>query len=101
MKLYFKGHINGKYPYINTITFRTASGGLIVIDRDETDYTIETDGSFTMEWSGVYIWNGEEPDYLYYDNEDEDIFVGAIIESLDIEDDAPEGYKMTITEWNY
>lgn len=100
MKLYFNGTTNGEYIYINTISFRLMSGKIITIDRDESFYSINKDGLFTMEWKNIYIWDKEEPTYLY-NEKDLGLFKDALIESVDIEDDAPEGYTVKITGWHF
>lgn len=83
---------NCKGPWGNTISVKLKDGREIVLDRDQTEYTVNEDGTMTMEWLGVYIWNGENPDY----DISEDMMNGAKIISIEIEEDADPDYDLII-----
>lgn len=71
IKLCFEGKIHetesSKGICLNSIKVRLRGGRIITLDRDRTDYTV-SNGRFTMEWSGVYIWNSGTIDREYIAN---------------------------------
>lgn len=82
---------------INTITFLLSDGREVIIDRDTTEYTVENN-NLSMLWRGCYIWDGGNKNYL--DSESEiNLFFNAKIIDIDIEEDAPENYNVTIYKW--
>lgn len=87
---------NHDYPYVNVAHFRLKSGEMVTVDRSETswDYNPDT-GSLYMAWHGCYIWDGEE---------ERRIPSGALKDAelleLEIEDDAPDGYRLTVEEYS-
>lgn len=88
-RISFTGTTNcSEQPYVNTATFRDTHGNYLTIDRDITEYTINDDGTFTMEWCYCYVWDGENADY---DVPDLDAFI-----SIEIEDDAPDDYQLEV-----
>ena len=74
------------------MSVRLKDGREITLDRDQTEYTVNEDGTMTMEWLGVYIWNGENPDYTI----SKDMMNGAKIISIDIEEDADPDYELMV-----
>ena len=99
MRFYFRVKTNLEVPMINYAVFRFNGGPPVFIDRDTTWFSVEKteDGMYEMgmDWSGCYIWNGEEPQYLGYGidpTEDVD-FVG-----FELEDDAGEEYFVEVLD---
>ena len=90
----YKNEIVGKEPlYLNTITIKRNDGKIVVIDRDETNYSIEN-GHIDILFRGVYEW---KDDKIYPNNNDvEKLYNGALVVGFDIEDDAPEDYDLVI-----
>ena len=92
MRISFNCTTNVGIPYINIATFLKKDGTRVVVDREITEYTYDKKtGKMSMEWRGCYIWDGESESYDF----PYDIFNGAVLESLEIEDDAPEKYAFT------
>ena len=75
---------------LNTITVRRKDGKKVVLDRDETNYTIKNEKA-DISFCGVYEWDDEA---IYPSNTE--LYDGAEIIDYDIEDDAPEGYDLRI-----
>lgn len=97
MVLHFEGKTNGDSVYINAARFILPTGERIVIDRDTTEYTI-VDGKLSMDWFGCYVWDGEKRNY--------DMPTSCVFSNLagvEIEDDAPEDYELSITNacWSW
>lgn len=93
-------------PYINTIIWKFPdyeSGEYtepVVLDRTRTDYEFIVEGErsyLKMEWSGVYIWDGEKEVLIPDKFKNGDYVKGALL-GIEIDDDAPEGYG--IVEWS-
>ena len=102
MKIEFTGTYENKIVeeeplYLNTITIKRNDGEFVIIDRDETNYTIK-DGEIDILFRGLYEWNGEES--IYPKNEDIDLYNNALIVGYNIEDDAPEEYDLIIERQN-
>ncbi len=96
MRISFTGRQKGSdVPYLNLAVFRLPDGKRIRVDRDETDYDFE-DGDLSMEWRGCYVWDGEKPDYDITPEALKD----AVLEEVEIEDDAPEGYSFTLISYS-
>lgn len=90
MTISFECITNTDMPWINTATFFTNRGELI-IDRNRTEYTYDPiTGLMSMDWKDVYIWDGHEPNY----NIPDDFFDHAILKELEVEDDAPTNYEI-------
>ena len=73
IKLCFEGKIHetesSKGICLNSIKVRLRDGRIINFDRDRTDYTV-SNGRFTMEWSGVYMYQTAiDKDYLVDSND--------------------------------
>ena len=90
----YKNEIVEKEPlYLNTITIKRNDGKTVIIDRDETNYSIEN-GHIDILFRGVYEW---KDDKIYPNNNDtEKLYNGALVVGFDIEDDAPEDYDLII-----
>ena len=98
MKIEFKGIYTNKVTedeglWLNTITIKRTDGNEVVLDRDETNYTLKN-GEADILFRGIYEWDDEAK---YPDNlEDVRLYDGAEIIDYEIEDDAPEGYDLEI-----
>jgi len=89
MNLYILAYTNDTMPWINVMRIRTFDGREIVLDRDRTEtYQTEKENLVDVIWRGVYIWDGSKENYEL----PKDIFNGAVVETVEIEDDAPEEY---------
>lgn len=91
MRIEFEGITNSKDVYINTATFRLPSGREVTVDRDRTEWSVSDAGILRMEWKNCYIWDEEEARYEFPKEFDDAEFV-----SIEVEDDAPEGYEVEI-----
>ena len=95
MRIEFNGTTNHPYMMVNTAHFRTKNGEEVVIDRDESSWTINDDKTFSLEWRGCYLWDGEEAHY-----DIDGLLDGADLIELEVEDDAPDAdYMVTVTGW--
>ena len=100
MKIEFNGEYNNKIVEdegvrLNTITIKRTDGKKVVLDRDETNYTIEN-GVVDIVFRGIYEW---DDDAIYPDNmADLHLYDQAEIIDYCIEDDVPEGYDLRITK---
>ncbi len=87
VSLFFVAETNKKYVAINTAIFKRRNGEEIVIDRDETYYTV-LDGLLSMEWNSIYVCDGEIQDYSITQEEADTLqFV-----RFEIEDDVDSDY---------
>ena len=94
--LSFVCETNCDTPYVNCARFATKYGE-IEIDRDTTEYSYYEDESrMTMDWVGLYIWDDDKGANY---NIPWDIFDGAVLLELEIEDDAPGNYYLNCLEW--
>ena len=93
MNLSFHGKTNKDYVMVNTITF-LVNGKLVTVDREYTTYIINGN-DLCMVWHHVYSWDGSNENDLT-ENEIKD----ALLEYIDLEDDADSDYKLTITDWS-
>ena len=81
---------NHEYPYINVAHFLTRDNKEVILDRTRTGYSYdEKTGKMSMDWSGIYIWDGENENFDIPDG----FLNGATLLCLEVEDDAPEGYE--------
>lgn len=83
--------------WLNTITVRLKDGREVVLDRDQTDYSslrvVEYQQAyFDVEWSGVYVWDGENMDYSI----SADMFRDCVLVDYMIEEDADDEYVFKI-----
>lgn len=108
MNLYFTGKISSKIIMINTAIFKNKNtGDYITIDRDVTEYTINDDGSYNMVWVHCYVWDSDKSDYFidsdnHHEAPNHNLNINDFyFDHFEIEDDAPEDYKITVDKWNY
>ena len=104
IKLCFEGKIHetesSKGICLNSIKVRLRDGRIINFDRDRTDYTV-SNGRFTMEWSGVYMYQTAiDKDYLV-DSNDVALLLGLILGDATlvdytIDDDTDVYYELDI-----
>ena len=102
MILGFTAKTNKDYVMINSATFKSTSGKVLIIDRDTTEYDNE-EGNLEMIWRDCYIWAiddnyEEEPLYLNYE-EFHSLLDGAELISLNLEDDADDDYEVFEISW--
>ena len=88
MRLYIEAFTNDSTPWLNVMHLKTADGKVLTLDRDTTQVWKYEKNYASIIWRGVYQWNGEKENY----DLPKDIFKGAIVEDIEIEDDAPEDY---------
>ena len=89
----YKNKIVEKEPlYLNTITIKRNDGKIVIIDRNETNYTIEN-GIIDILFRGIYECENDE---IYPNNESVELYDNALIVGYEIEDDAPSGYDLII-----
>ncbi len=90
MNINFLARSNSDDVYVNTISLILKGGEEIVLDRDETTWSVLSSGLVAVDWENTYRWDPDtnEQDYSYQLPE------GAVIRDviLNVEDDAPEGY---------
>lgn len=85
--------VTNDVPYINLMTLLVNGKKFIALDRDRTEYDFDREtGRLDMTWLGLYIWDGEEPNY----DVSEELFDNAEIVGIEIEDDAPEDYEFRL-----
>lgn len=90
MTLYFTGNTtaqDNEPPYINHVHV-LHDGKVLTIDRDTTYYTVENN-RISMDWDGLYIWDGGRANYELPDG-----IADAQIVGVDVDDDAPDGYMV-------
>ncbi len=106
MRIEIYGNTNKNYCMVNTAKFHLKNGGIITVDREETEYTVNTEiNQLSMLWKGVYLWAVNDC-YLFdgedrvYPNAEEfiELISGATLE-LELEDDADEDYVVTDITW--
>lgn len=101
MRIYFSGKLTMPEEGLmfNCLVLKHENGTTVRIDRDTTWYNIEEDGSFTMEWHSCYLWeiNGDNVE-LYLTDDDTEYLKEYDFVELEVEDDAPDGYEVTIDE---
>ncbi len=109
MNITFKGVITPGYDFVMVnmaiIKLYRSDNDVkyIYIDRDTTRYDIE-DGKIDMTWENVYVYNLEaleaydETEYVTLEGEDE--FINADFCGFIYEDESPNDYHVSITEFN-
>lgn len=102
MRICFTAKTNKDYVMINTAVFQLKCGIRVTVDRDRTEWGIE-DGKLAMEWRECYLWEVNDigvfdaPAYL---NEyGAELFEGAKLVELNLEDDADSDYEVTDIEF--
>lgn len=90
MDILIKCKTNYSVPWLNEMILKTADGKRIVIDRDRTEFwNDEEPGITNIIWHDIYRWDEvEEKEYELT----EELFKGAAIEEIEVEDDAPKDY---------
>lgn len=97
-KVSVPGRNEGESIYINTALFQNRENGdIIVIDRDETEFSIKGD-EVSMLWRGVYIWDSDKSTQDYSINE-EDFNENYDFLGFEYEEDE-ESIILEVTEWN-
>ena len=87
----FKGITNYPYMMVNLLRLKLPDQTILDIDRETTEYSIDENGSFYMEWHRPYVWDGEDMLPIPTDSlEDASFF------ELEVEDDADEDYYVTV-----
>lgn len=93
MRLYFTLKTNESVPYINLLKV-LVGGKTYDVDRKNTFYNYDPHTkTMTMEWHGLYIWNGEDEIQVLESFLDDAFYTG-----IEIEDDAPDGYYAELLE---
>lgn len=90
MRICIDAKTNSSVPYLNEMHIRTADGREVIIDRDQDAdfWSNATNTIGHIVWRGIYQWDGEKENY----DLSKDLFRGAVIEEIEVEDDAPKGY---------
>ena len=95
----FNARTNVDRPYINTIDVQDKDGNVYTIDRDRTLWRYDADtGIMSVEFWDCYVWDGEKADY---EKAQEILSHPLILIGVDIEDDAPTGYKFEVIEQEF
>lgn len=79
-----------KGVWVNAAIVELADGRTVTVDRDETEFTVDN-GNVSMQWNNCYIWDGEQAEY----NITEEMFEGARVKEIEVEDDADEEYDIS------
>lgn len=105
MRLEFQAKTNKPYCMINTAKFLAYGEDEVIVDRDETNWSVAEDGHLSMEWRGVYVWEIEGRN-VYEKSEDQpsekemkDMLENAIFLGFELEDDADADYTVTDVKW--
>lgn len=90
MKIYIVCRTNYSIPWLNEMVLKTADGKRIIIDRERTEFWDDKELGITrIVWHNIYRWDEvEEKEYELT----EEVFKGATVEEIEVEDDAPEDY---------
>lgn len=108
MRLIIEGKTNRDYVMVNTAKVTLPSGDVYTIDRDCTEYTIDTaNGYLSMTWDMCYLHMindispfGRNTAYLSSDDGFQDILNEGTLE-LELEDDADPDYVVEVAEWSF
>lgn len=76
--------------WLNTALIKTKNNSIVAIDRERTEWVEEKDGSYTMLWKNVYLWETSSiygPIYLSENRVKE-----LLRNSVDIDFDVQEEY---------
>ena len=101
MRLYFDGKTNDRMMYVNYAIFVDAAGTVYEIDRESTywDYD-EENNTYSACWRGVYLWDGENENFLTEDFFSDKQFVEFVIEDdTPVESECGNEYYITVDEW--
>lgn len=108
MRLIIEGKTNRDDVMVNTAKVTLPSGDVYTIDRDCTEYTIDTvTGYLSMTWDMCYLHMindispfGRNTAYLSSDDGFHDILNEGTLE-LELEDDADPDYVVEVAEWSF
>ena len=56
MRINFECYTNYNLVALNALKIKLASGSVLTIDRNSTEWYPVTDGKLSMEWMGCYLW---------------------------------------------
>ena len=110
MRIEFNCKTNKDYVMINTAIFHLKDGGELTIDRDETEWSINEDGTMSMLFNGIYFWAlndcdifTDEKGYGYYPSNEniDDVkrLLSAAIVEFELEDDADADYEVECIDY--
>jgi hypothetical protein len=100
MSLVLKGTTNNDNLYLNNIILIDKDGKETTIDRDNTEWGVQH-GVISIELKNLYIWKILKDECNYSKSDINRSFQNAVDFKIEIEDDAPEEYKLDITEIYY
>lgn len=107
MRLIIEGKTNKDTVMVNTARVTLPSGNVYTIDREYTEFTIDTaTGYLSMTWDMCYlhmindICLFDNTAYLSNDDGFQDILNQGTLE-LELEDDADPNYKVEVEEWSF
>lgn len=107
MKLIVEAKTNKNTVMINTAKIRLPSGNIYTIDRDFTEYSIDTvNKHLSMTWDLCYlhaindIYLFDNVAYLSSDSGFQDVLNKGTLE-FELEDDADPNYKVEVEEWSF
>lgn len=107
MRLIIEGKTNRDDVMVNTAKVTLPSGDVYTIDRDCTEYTIDTvTGYLSMTWDMCYlhmindILLFDNTAYLSSDDGFQDILNEGTLE-LELEDDAGSDYVVEVAKWSF
>ncbi len=105
MRIYLTGKTNSDKVFLNTIILVIGGGKTgkpereVTLDREETGWSTDGKGNINITFGTPYIWDGEGMDF------DGQTIVNALDEArcfyAEIEDDAPAGYQLKLTELSF
>lgn len=95
MVLYFGCCTNKDYVMVNNAIFVDNEGKEYCVDREWTYYTNE-EGELSMDWGGLYLWDGEDEHEIT-----EELAMKLDFDHLELEDDADEDYVCDVKEWGW
>ena len=104
MNINFKCETNKDYVAINTLVIKLRNGGVIQVDRDQTEYDIQG-LDLDMTWRNCYLWTlndknifGEEGYYITEETSVEDFkeLISNATYSFLLEEDMDEDYIVQI-----
>lgn len=102
MRISFRAKTNKDYVMVNTAVFELKCGIRVTVDRDRTEWGI-TDGILEMDWSECYLWEvndiGVFDTPAYLNEYGAELFEGAKLVALNLEDDADSDYEVTDIEF--
>lgn len=105
MRLQVRAITNKEYVRVNTARLKMPSGTVLIIDRDETEFSI-CNGELDMVWHVCYLWGIDDDisfeTIAYLDNNDSmcKTLNGCSL-SLELEDDVDDDYEVTVEEWSF